>query len=726
MTKDNYIEIETFDFETKETSFTIFKEREDFAEFLRGLFKEPGFYEFDESIEAFTEPAEHFNTYNVYTYIPKNTKDYYEYWDKHKKRNIDGYIIKNKGKVWYITPDYYFFINYCRILNKEINKPSFVTHRDVIYHLALYEWRAMIESKNAAVTKKRQMASSYFHCAAMLRVYWFLEGLTIKIAAHREDYINHKGIWAYLQSYFNFLNKNTAWTRHNNPDKVLHWDQNIEGIQNNKKIKIGNFTKILGYTTNKDPLTPVGGPCYYFYNEEAGVAPTLDRTAEGMLPAMMAGEFMVGLMVFAGSVGELDQCEPLKQYMYNPDAMHILPVKNRFIDDKGNIGETGLFIPEQWGMIPHVDNYGNSLVDEALQSILETRKKWKKDLAPETYRFRCSQHPINLKETFDLRSESKFPVSLLNSQKERINNKEYFLEYVDLERSSDGKLTPVKAVHPPVLKFPVDVKDPNKQSCIVIHERPIDNPPFGLYYASKDPVAVGKTNTSKSLASIYVYKNDQEVITYKEDGSRTVEIVPGKLVAWYTGRYDDVNKTNKIAEELIEYYNAWTLVENNVTQFVQHMIGMRKQKYLVPKDQIQFLKEISSNTNVFQEYGWRNVGKIFTDNLIPYTLQFISEELNSEMDAQGNVTNVTFGIERIPDIMLIEEMSQYREGMNVDRLIAFAALCAFIRLQKNNKGFFKTYKKDESLENQNKMPKLRYSGFNTVGRKAPRGFKNIR
>ena len=51
----------------------------------------------------------------------------------------------------------------------------------------------------------------------------------------------------------------------------------------------------------------------------------------------------------------------------NPKANDIYAVRNNLIDRQRYRG-AGLFIPEQWSMPPFIDDYGNSLVEEALGS----------------------------------------------------------------------------------------------------------------------------------------------------------------------------------------------------------------------------------------------------------------------------------------------------------------------------------------------------------------------
>jgi hypothetical protein len=250
---------------------------------------------------------------------------------------------------------------------------------------------------------------------------------------------------------------------------------------------------------------------------------------------------------------------------------------------------------------------------------------------------------------------------------------------------------------------------------LVVWERPAKNSGFLNYYASVDPVSEGKTTTSDSLCSIYIYKTATEVRRETPDGYESF-IEKDKIVAAWCGRYDDINKTHEQLEKIIEWYNAWTVVENNISLFIQHMISKKKQKYLVPKHQILFLKDLASNTTVYQEYGWKNTGTLFKSHLISYAIEFLREEIDSELDSEGNIISTTFGIERIPDPMLLKEMLAYQPGVNVDRLVSFSALIAFAKIQQSNRGFTKRNEEDntKNLENQKNLYKLKYSPFKNL------------
>ena len=699
---------------------TDFDTREDFAAYIRDLFKEPGQYAFDDVSYEFNAEATKFNTQGFYCAAPFKSRDFINYWEGEKKKCRKGVIFKSKDKVWYIARDYYMWLNFLPIFNKEIQKFGFADIRDAQYHMALYEVLAELNYKHVAILKKRQIASSYYHMAKLINQQWFEPGVTLKIGASLKDYINEKGSWKFLDEYAAFLNEHTAWYRPMNPSKVMMWQQKIEVRKGNRKTEVGLKGTIQGMSFEKDPTNGVGGPVKYFFHEEAGIAPKMDKTYEYMRPAMRSGLTTTGLFIAAGSVGDLSQCNPLKDMILNPTSKDVYAVETNLIDHKGTEGMSGLFIPEQWSMPPHIDKYGNSKVEEATIALQQQFDDWKRDLAPEDYQLRISQHPRNIKEAFDNRSVSVFPTHLLSAQARRIEEKEYGYEFLDISTDANGKPTVAKSNKQPIREFPVNKKTEDKTGCLVVWERPNkEKPDFGSYYASIDPVAEGKTTTSDSLCSIYVMKNSVEVT--KVTGTETeTYIEQSKIVAAWCGRFDDIKQTHQRLELIIEWYNAWTVIENNISLFINYMISRKKQKYLVPKSQIMFLKDLGANKNVFQEYGWKNTGTLFKSHLLSYGIEFVREELDQETKPDGTVVKTTYGIERIPDPMLIKEMQEYADGVNVDRLVSFVALVSFVRIQESNRGYAKQVIRDDAakkLQKSENLFKLNSSPFRHMGRK---------
>ena len=711
---------------------TTFETDQEWLDFLLSLFKEPGQYDFDETSSIFNEQAEIFNKRNYYCNAPLRSKDFITYWDDQKNKCRKGVIFKNKNKTWYLTRDYYMWLNFLPIYDKEEKSYGFAKVRDAQYHMALYELLAELSNKHAAIFKKRQIASSYFNMGKIINTYWFEEGSVCKIGASLKDYINDKGSWKFLDEYKDFLNEHTAWYRPSNPEKVLLWQQQIEVRIGNRKTKKGLKSKIQGASFEKNATTGVGGPTTYFFHEEAGIAPKMMQTYEYLRPAMSSGMMTTGMFIAAGSVGDLDQCEPLKDMILNPTANDIYAVETDLMDADGTVGLAGLFIPEQWSMPPYIDDYGNSKVTEALNAIKKEREDWRLKLNPEQYQLRISQKPTNIAEGFAYRKESIFPPGIIQKQLKKIEDKEYSYEHIELERTQKG-IEAKRTSKLPISTFPVDKKMHDKSGSLVVWERPVKNPEWGAYYASVDPVSEGKTTTSDSLCSIYVYKNAIEITRETPEGVEQI-IEQDKLVAAWCGRYDDINKTHKQLELIIEWYNAWTVVENNISLFIQYMMSKKKQKYLVPKQQILFLKDIGSNKTVYQEYGWKNTGNLFKSHLISYAIEFLREEIHEELDDEGNVISSILGIERIPDPMLLKEMLAYQPGVNVDRLVSFAALIAFAKVQQSNRGYLKIKETDSFLQNSKNLYKLKYSPFKNIGRsklnkqdKVRRsGFKNFR
>ena len=705
-----------------------FDSREEFSNSIFKIFSEPGKYKFDDTSFVFNQEAVKFREQNVYCTFPFRSKDFINYWDNQKEKCRKGvFYIKGTNK-WYITRDYYMWLNFLPIFDKEQQKFDFAKIRDAQYHMALYELLAELNYKHVAILKKRQIASSYFHISKLLNQLWFESGVTLKIGASLKDYINEKGSWKFLSEYAAFLNEHTAWYRPMSPDKILMWQQKIEVRKGDRKAEVGLKGTMQGMSFEKDPTNGVGGPVKYFFHEEAGIAPKMDQTYEYMRPAMRSGLTTTGMFIAAGSVGDLSQCNPLKDMMLNPTSKDIYAIETDLIDSKGTVGLSGLFIPEQWSMPPHIDNYGNSLVEESLKALDEQFDKWKDELSPEDYQLRISQHPRNIEEAFAHRSVSVFPPHLVAAQQRRIDEKEYAYEFLDISTDENGKPSVKNSNKQPIKEFPITKKTEDKTGVLVVWERPIKDPTFGQYYASIDPVSEGKTTTSESLCSIYVMKAPVEVTKVTGIDTETY-IEPDKIVATWCGRFDDINKTHQRLELIIEWYNAWTVIENNISLFIQYMISRKKQRFLVPKSQIMFLKDLGANANVFQEYGWKNTGTLFKQHLLNYAIEYTKEELDVETKTDGTIVRTKYGIERIPDPMLLTEMREYASGVNVDRLVSFAALVAFMRIQQSNRGYAKRVIMDDAAKNLQKSENLfkldrspfRHMGNNNIAK--GKGFK---
>ena len=210
----------------------------------------------------------------------------------------------------------------------------------------------------------------------------------------------------------------------------------------------------------------------------------------------------------------------------------------------------------------------------------------------------------------------------------------------------------------PISNFPLKNTD-LKDAPVVIYEFPVDTPPYGLYVAGVDPYRQGKSAYSSSLGSVYIYKRMHQL---------TGEKYQDMFVASYCARPDKKETWEEQARLLIKYYNARTLCENDEISFIDYMISKNDAHYL--ERQPDWLKEIVPNTTVRRDYGIHRSSEKIRDFLHGCLKKYTEETLVTERDDDGNIISETKGMVKIFDPVLLEEMIQYNEDGNFDRIIA--------------------------------------------------------
>jgi hypothetical protein len=400
-----YTKIPTYDILKDEWSETDFATQKDFALWMDTVWNDECEYHFtDEAHAAFKEKANHFDQNGCYTFHPVGSKERKQFWRTEGIKCVRGVIYKQGEISWYLPRDYYFFLNYCRFANKEKGDiDTFPDLRDIQYHLSLYEKRAEAHHLHSILVKKRQMASSLFHCAKILNKFWFDRNAINKIFASDERFINiEDGIWKFLIKYKEFLNDHTDWTRECQPDQEFSWMQRKEIKVNGRKTYKGRMSVISGISLKLKATNGVGGACAYGFHEEAGIAPKLHETYGYFRPATEAGIYTTGMFIAAGSVGDLKQCEPLRKYIFAPKGNRFLHVINTWVDKNRVPTETGLYIPEHWGMQGFIDKNGNSDKVGAFEHLRQFQLEMKSnpDVSPQDYQLEISQHPIYLRDAF--------------------------------------------------------------------------------------------------------------------------------------------------------------------------------------------------------------------------------------------------------------------------------------------------------------------------------------
>ena len=210
----------------------------------------------------------------------------------------------------------------------------------------------------------------------------------------------------------------------------------------------------------------------------------------------------------------------------------------------------------------------------------------------------------------------------------------------------------------PISNFPLKNSD-LKDAPVVIYEFPIDSPPYGLYVAGVDPYRQGKAAYSSSLGSVYIYKRMHAI---------TGEKYQDMFVASYCARPDKKDTWEEQARLLIKYFNARTLCENDDISFIEYMKAKGDAHYL--EKQPQWLMEIVPNTTVKREFGIHRSSDKIRDYLHNCLKKYMEETIYKETDEEGNTTREVLGVSKVLDPVLLEEVIQYNDIGNFDRIIA--------------------------------------------------------
>jgi hypothetical protein len=140
------------------------------------------------------------------------------------------------------------------------------------------------------------------------------------------------------------------------------------------------------------------------------------------------------------------------------------------------------------------------------------------------------------------------------------------------------------------------------------------------------------------------------------------------FVASYCARPEKKETWEEQARYLIKYYNARTLCENDEISFIDYMISKGDAHYL--ERQPDWLKEIVPNTTVRRDYGIHRSAEKIRDFLHGCLKKYTEEVVHVEKDEDGNTISETKGMSKVFDPVLLEEMIQYNEDGNFDRIIA--------------------------------------------------------
>jgi hypothetical protein len=268
-------------------------------------------------------------------------------------------------------------------------------------------------------------------------------------------------------------------------------------------------------------------------------------------------------------------------------------------------------------------------------------------------------YPLEVDDIFLNEDTNIFDIEAAKRQKIRLQQQERTGTPVILFHDEDGNgIKHEFTDKQPITNFPLKSSD-LKDAPVVIYEFPMESPPYGLYVAGVDPYRQGQAAYSTSLGSVYIYKRMHDI---------TGEKYQDMFVASYCARPDKKETWEEQARMLIKYYNARTLCENDDISFIEYMKAKGDAHYL--EKQPDWLKEIVPGTTVRREYGVHRSSDKIRDYLHNCLKKYMDEVIHRETDADGNVTREFRGVSKIFDPMLLEEIIQYNDQGNFDRIIA--------------------------------------------------------
>ena len=375
--------------------------------------------------------------------------------------------------------------------------------------------------------------------------------------------------------------------------------------------------------------------------------------------------------ILTGTGGDMKKFMDAKSLMFDVDNFNFLTYNNAKDDKRIH----GLFISHKYRMEAKDDSTLGAYLNEPSKSDLHNVKMLVSDEDKATeitnknlerlkkagdriaYLKEKMYYPQEVDDIFLNEDTNIFDIESAKRQKTRLLQQERTGTPVILFNDGD-KIAHEFTDKLPISNFPLKNSD-LKEAPVVIYEFPIDNPPYGLYVAGVDPYRQGKSAYSTSLGSVYIYKRMHEI-----SGEKYQDM----FVASYCARPDKKETWEEQARLLIKYYNARALCENDDISFIEYMKSKGDAHYL--ERQPEWLKEIVPNTTVKRDYGIHRSAEKIIDYLHTCLKKYMESPIFVEKNEAGEVIREVLGVSKIFDPVLLEEIIQYNDSGNFDRIVA--------------------------------------------------------
>jgi hypothetical protein len=440
----------------------------------------------------------------------------------------------------------------------------------------------------------------------------------------------------------------------------------------NNTIKVGTGSKILHETFNENKQAAVGGRYSVLVFEEVGLEERLLTVHGANESTQTLDGVKFGSSLYCGTGGDMDKVIESEIIFRNPEDYSFLAFKDIY-EGRGNIG---FFLPAIYSDLKSKDIHGNINKERALKKEMEERESKKKANNSSAYDQHIMSKPLKPSEMFLSKTGNKFPVTMLREQQatnDRYSFKKHLRTLGTLVEDKDViygvRFKPDFSLRP-IDRFPHDTKS-NLESAWEFYE----HPPTGfiapnLYKIVYDPIK--DENGGSSLAAIYVYKSNN-----------SIDANGNEIVAWWVGRYDKPDDIHHQCVLASKYFNAQVMFENNIIDFKNYCLRTGNYHILASTPRQVVERAIKDPTFKY------DVGIPMTTPLKQYALrlaqQWLLESKKTYIEelSDGTTREMTErNLNTIKDDLLLEELIQYNDKGNFDRVSSFLLLMIWLEQDK--------------------------------------------
>lgn len=599
----------------------------------------------------------------------KESSEAKSFFDFHKKLALEGFMMDGV----YINPFLYWHLNLWNTEVDIIDNKGYISQKYTNPYFRDNEWiatnaidKANKEKKGLAIGGIRRFSKSVLEASYIGWGATFDENSQNVISGLNSPDI--KLITDKLDKGLNFLPWYYKWDRIED-----NWKNQVTlGI----KAKGGErfpFSSILirnlDEGANEEAIA--GTKPRKLIIDEGGKGPFL-RGLQAAIPGFTTpyGWGCSPIVTFTG--GDMKKFQDAKTLMFDVGAFNFLEFPNKDNDKRLH----GLFIGHKYRLeAKEWSNFGKFLdapegsqlydipmqvsneeiAEKVTNENLERAKKANDRIA---YLKEKMYYPKEVDDIFLNEDTNIFDIDAAKRAQSRLlaqEHKGYFVEFYE----DQGKPKYKFSSKLPITNFPAKPSD-NLDAPVVIYEFPIDNTPYGLNVSGVDSYRQGKAEYTKSLGTVYIFKRIHDILSDKYQNV---------IVASFAARPDKKEKWEEQARLLIKFYNARTLIENDEISFIDYLKHKGDAHYMEP--QPQWLTSVVPNTTVKREYGMHRSAEKIRNYLHSHAKKYTEDIHFEQKDEKGNIIKRLTGMDMIPDPMLLEEIIQFNEEGNFDRLIAF-------------------------------------------------------